>query len=47
MTLRLILGHTSLQITQMYLHLTDQHLKLSHDRFSPVDRLGLKPKRKE
>ena len=46
MTLRLILGHTSLQITQQYLHFAEQHIKLSHDRFSPVDRLGIKPRRR-
>ena len=41
MTLRLILGHTSLEVTQMYMHLAESHVKVQHHKFSPVDRLGL------
>jgi site-specific recombinase XerD len=50
MTLKLILGHTTLEVTQMYLHLAEAHVQVQHNRFSPVDRLGLgrqgKPKRR-
>ena len=41
MTLRLILGHTTLAVTQQYLHLADQHIRIAHSRYSPVDRLGI------
>ncbi len=40
-TLQRILGHTTLQVTQMYLHLVDSDIKIQHSRFSPVDCLGL------
>lgn len=46
MTLRLILGHTTLDVTQMYMHLAETHVKIQHDRFSPVDRLQMIGKRK-
>ena len=39
MTLKLILGHTTLDVTQMYLHLAESHVQVQHSRFSPVDRL--------
>jgi site-specific recombinase XerC len=39
MTLRLILGHTSLDVTQLYLHLAETHVQVQHSRFSPMDRL--------
>ena len=42
MTLRLILGHATLEVTQMYMHLAEAHVKVQHHRFSPVDRLGIK-----
>lgn len=41
MTLRLMLGHTTLEVTQMYLHLADSHVRVQHGRFSPVDKLEL------
>ena len=41
MTLRLILGHTTLDVTQMYMHLADAHIQVQHSKFSPVDRLEL------
>ena len=30
MTLRLILGHATLDVTQMYMHLTESHIKIQH-----------------
>lgn len=41
MTLKLILGHTTLDVTQVYMHLAEAHVKIQHDRFSPVDRMGI------
>ena len=41
MTLRLLLGHSTLDVTQMYMHLAEAHIKVQHSRFSPVDRLGI------
>ncbi len=41
MTLRLILGHTTLAVTQMYMHLAESHVQVQHSKFSPVDRLGV------
>jgi site-specific recombinase XerD len=41
MTLKLILGHTTLEVTQVYMHLAESHVQLQHNRFSPVDRLGI------
>lgn len=41
MTLRLILGHTTLDVTKLYLHLAESHIKLVYHKFSPVDRLGI------
>ena len=45
MTLRLILGHTTLAVTQMYMHLAAQHVQIQHRRFSPMDRLNLRSTR--
>lgn len=42
MTLKRILGHTTLQVTQMYLHLVNPQIKQAHLKFSPVDKLGIK-----
>ncbi len=39
MTLKLILGHTTLAVTQMYLHLAQSHVQVQHSKFSPVDHL--------
>jgi site-specific recombinase XerD len=46
MTLKLILGHTTLDVTQVYMHLAEAHVKVQHERFSPVDRLGIGSKRR-
>lgn len=43
MTLRLILGHTTLEVTQMYIHLAESQIQVQHSRFSPVDRLDFIP----
>ena len=42
MTLKLMLGHTTLDVTQMYLHLAQTHIEIQHHKFSPVDRLGIR-----
>ena len=47
MTLRLILGHATLDVTQVYLHLAESHVQMQHNKFSPVDRLGLGRKRRK
>ena len=39
MTLKLMLGHSTLEVTQMYLHLAQSHIEVQHHKFSPVDRL--------
>ncbi|MHB1458566.1 MAG: tyrosine-type recombinase/integrase, partial [Armatimonadota bacterium] len=41
MTLKLILGHTSLDVTQVYMHLAESHVKIQHERFSPVSRIKI------
>ncbi|MER2598465.1 MAG: tyrosine-type recombinase/integrase [Caldilineales bacterium] len=46
MTLRLILGHTTLEVTQMYMHLAEAHVQIQHHKFSPVDRLDLGKRRR-
>ena len=46
MSLRMILGHTDLSVTQVYMHLAQSHIQIQHQKFSPLDRLGLKPKRR-
>lgn len=46
MTLRLILGHTTLEVTQVYMHLAESHVQLQHSRFSPVDRLDVARRRR-
>ena len=42
MTLKLILGHSSIEVTQQYLHLAQTHIEIQHHKFSPVDRLHIK-----
>jgi site-specific recombinase XerD len=42
MTLRLMLGHTSLDVTMVYMHLASAHVQIQHAKFSPVDRLVIK-----
>ena len=39
MTLKNILGHTTLTVTQMYMHLADVHVQTQHAKYSPADRL--------
>ena len=46
MTLRLILGHTTLDSTLVYMHLADSHVQIQHSKFSPVDRLGIAGRRR-
>ena len=46
MTLRRILGHTTLEVTQIYMHLADTDIKIQHSKFSPVDGLDLNFRRK-
>ena len=46
MTLKLMLGHTTLTVTQMYLHLASAHVQIQHHKFSPVDRLAISKRRK-
>jgi site-specific recombinase XerD len=41
MSLQRILGHTTLDVTQTYIHLAEQHVQVQHHRYSPVDRMGL------
>jgi site-specific recombinase XerD len=41
-SLRLILGHTSIGVTEKYLHLTAAHVQVQHRRYSPVDQLNLR-----
>jgi len=46
MTLKLILGHASLDVTQVYMHLAESHVKIQHQRFSPVSRIRIKRNRR-
>ena len=46
MTLRLILGHSTLDVTEMYMHLAETHIQIQHHKFSPVDRLAIKSRRR-
>lgn len=45
MSLRLMLGHTDISVTQIYLSLAESHIQVQHNRFSPVDRIKVTPKR--
>ena len=42
MALRDILGHSSIEVTQIYLSMTPAHLQVQYERFSPMDRIGVK-----
>ena len=42
MTWRLILGHSTLDVTQIYMQLAESHIKIQHPKFSPVDRLRIR-----
>ena len=46
MTLKLLLGHSTLDVTQMYMHLAEAHIQVQYSKFSPVDRLGISRKRR-
>lgn len=46
MTLKMILGHTSLEVTQIYMHLAETHVQLQHSKFSPVARLAINGRRR-
>jgi site-specific recombinase XerD len=46
MTLKLILGHSTLDVTQVYMHLASSHVKIQHERFSPVSRLRISPRKR-
>lgn len=41
MTLRLILGHCDIAVTQVYLHLAESHVKVQKERFSAVSRIKI------
>ena len=45
MSLKRMLGHATLDVTQTYIHLAEQHVQVQHSRFSPVDRLGINVRR--
>jgi site-specific recombinase XerD len=47
MTLKLILGHTSLDVTLVYMHLAESHVKIQHERFSPVSRLRINHRKRK
>lgn len=42
MTLKMMLGHSRLEVTEVYLHLSQRHVAVQHAKYSQVDRLGLK-----
>ena len=47
MTLRLILGHSDISVTQLYLHLAQSHVKVQHERFSPVSRIKINNRKRK
>ena len=42
MALRDILGHSSIEVTQIYLSMTPAHLQVQYEQFSPMDRIGVR-----
>jgi integrase/recombinase XerD len=46
MSLKRILGHATLDVTQVYMHLAESHVQGQHAKFSPVEKLGLKPRKR-
>lgn len=47
MTLKLILGHTTLDVTQVYMHLASSHIQIQHSKFSPVEAMGIGVRRRK
>ena len=45
-TLGRLLGHSTLDATRMYLHLSDAHIQIRHNQFSLVDSLSLAKRRR-
>ena len=41
-SLRDILGHTSISVTQIYLNMTPAYLQVQYERYSPMDRIGVR-----
>ena len=39
MSLRRILGHTTLDVTKTYMHLAESHIQVLHHRYSPLERV--------
>lgn len=42
MTLRNLLGHTSLTVTQNYMHLAQSHVQVHYNMFSPLENMDIK-----
>lgn len=40
-TLQHILGHSTLEMVSHYVNLASSHVAIQHQRFSPMDRLGI------
>jgi integrase/recombinase XerC/integrase/recombinase XerD len=45
MTLKRILGHTSVIVTEKYLHIANTHIREQHAKYSLMDRLGIGSKK--
>jgi integrase/recombinase XerD len=45
-TLMRLLGHSSLQMTRRYIQMTENDVKIQHDRFSPVNKIKTKINRR-
>ena len=45
MSLKRILGHSTLKVTQQYMHLAESHIQVQHSKYSPVERLNIGRKR--
>lgn len=41
MSLKDILGHTDLKVTQVYMHLAGVHVQMQHAKYSLADRIGV------
>src|SRR5208283_1828686 len=42
-SLQKILGHSTLDMVRVYVELADQDVAMIHQRFSPIERMGLVP----